>query len=724
MSGTELIGRGFRVLAEGLGPFVDEQMRAAQVDGGDWVAALEAKDRSRFGHARSLSVSDPALLLRVLWAQWHVFDGVLPVVARSYAGELRDVRNRWAHNDAFADSEVRRALETMELLLRRVGAHASADAVLGLYAPGSGQPAAQDVGLNAPRLAAEAQREPVDVPGEASSPTVSPAAQPPAAPGNESEGAAAEQYHRQGQWATATRVAGGKGTQFPLHGMVLRELQQLAASLGVSETARMRKGELIAAITERSEHGPRQGAGTATDAGSVGEAASPASPTVTDDSAATSVQEEAGTQPSEEAAADTGDGGQEQAQGEARGEGEAGRRGRRGRYRNRRERPAAQEGEADWWSLRDDDVLIPIAGILDILDNYAFVRTTGYLPGPHDVYVSLAQVRKYRLRKGDHVTGVVRQTREGEREEKFKPLVRADSVNGAEPGVDRPKFGRLTPLIPQERLRLETDPRILAPRIIDLFAPIGKGQRGLILAPPKAGRTTVLQDIARALTHNNPECHLMIVLVDERPEAVTDMQRSVKGEVISSTADRLAEDHIMITELAFERAKRLVELGHDVVILLDSISRLASAYNLTAPASGRLLPGGLDPVALHPVTSLFTAARTIEDGGSLTVLATASVGTGSRLEETVAAELGRLATMRLRLDRTLAAERIFPAFDLRDSGTQNEELLLGAEELAIVSTVQRVVRSLDAEQAIRMMVDKLGQTKSNIEFLMEVRKSS
>ncbi|MGW7670233.1 transcription termination factor Rho [Streptomyces sp. NPDC054775] len=619
MSGTELIGRGFRVLAEGLGPFVDEQMSAAQPEGGDWVAALEAKDRSRFGHARSLSLNDPALLLRVLWAQWHVFDGVLPVVARSYAGELRDVRNRWAHNDAFAGSEVRRALETMELLLRRVGAHASAEAVLGLYTPGLEQPAVPDAGLNAPRLTAEAQQEPVDV---------------------------------------------------------------------------------------------------------VGEAASPASPSVTDDSAANSVQDEAGTQPSEEAAADTGDGGQEQGQAEARGEGESGRRGRRSRYRNRRQRPAAQEGEADWWSLRDDDVLIPIAGILDILDNYAFVRTSGYLPGPHDVYVSLAQVRKYRLRKGDAVTGAVRQTREGEREEKYKALVSLDSVNGAEPGVDRPEFHRLTPLIPQERMRLETDPRILAPRIIDLFAPIGKGQRGLILAPPKAGRTTVLQHIAHALTHNNPECHLMIVLVDERPEAVTDMQRSVKGEVISSTSDRPAEDHIMITELAFERAKRLVELGHDVVILLDSISRLASAYNLTAPASGRLLPGGLDPVALHPVTSLFTAARNIEDGGSLTVLATASVGTGSRLEETVAAELSRLATMQLRLDRTLAAERIFPAFDLRASGTQNEEILLGAEEMGIVSTLQRFVRAMDAEQAIRVMVDRLGRTKTNIEFLMEVHKSS
>lgn len=562
--------------------------------------------------------------------------------------------------------------------------------------------------------------------GGGSSPTVSPAAQPPAAPGDESEGADAEQYHRQGQWATVTRVAGGKGTQFPLHGMVLAELEQLAASLGVSGTARMRKSELIAAITERTEHGPRQGAGTATQpatvAGTVGEAASPVSPSDAADPAPASVQEEAGTQPSEGAAADTGDGGREQ--GEARGEGESGRRGRRGRYRNRSERPAAQEGEADGWLLRDDDVLIPIAGILDVLDNYAFVRTSGYLPGPHDVYVSLAQVRKYRLRKGDHVTGVVRQTREGEREEKYKALVSVDSVNGAEPGVDRPEFGRLTPLIPQERLRLETDPRILAPRIIDLFAPIGKGQRGLILAPPKAGRTTVLQHIADALAHNNPECHLMIVLVDERPEAVTDMQRSVKGEVISSTADRLAEDHIMITELAFERAKRLVELGHDVVILLDSISRLASAYNLTAPASGRLLPGGLDPVALHPVTSLFTAARNIEDGGSLTVLATASVGTGSRLEETVAAELSRLAITQLRLDRTLAAERIFPAFDLRASGTQNEELLLGAEEFGIVSTLRRVVRAMDTEQAIRVMVDRLGRTKSNIEFLMEVHKSS
>ncbi|MGV9652160.1 transcription termination factor Rho [Streptomyces sp. NPDC003554] len=623
MPGTELIGRGFRILAEGLGPFVDEQMSVAQPDGHDWVAALEAKDRSRFGHARSLSVSDPALLLRVLWAHWHVFDGVLPVVARSYAGELRDVRNRWAHNDAFADSEVRRALETMELLLRRVGAHASAEAVLGLYAPGLGQPAGQDAGLNAPRKALEVQREPVDVAGEASSPV---------------------------------------------------------------------------------------------------------SPSDTADSAPASVQEEAGTQPSEAKAADTGDSGQEQAQGEAPGEGEPGRRDRRGRnrYRDRRGRAAAQEDDADWWSLRDDDVLIPIAGILAIFEHYAFVQTSGYLRGPHDVYISLAQVRKYRLRKGDHITGAVRQLREGERPEKYKALVRLDSVNGADaqPGADRPEFHRLTPLIPQERMRLETDPGLLIPRIIDLFAPIGKGQRGLILAPPKAGRTTVLQHIARAITRNNPECHLMIVLVDERPEAVTDMQRSVKGEVISSTSDRPAEEHISIAELAFERAKRLVELGHDVVILLDSISRLASAYNLTAPASGRLLPGGLDPVALHPVTSLFTTARTIEDGGSLTVLATASVGTGSRLEETVAAELSRLATMQLRLDRTLAAERIFPAFDLRASGTQNEEILLGAEELGIVSTLRRFVRAMDAEQTIRVMVDRLGRTRSNIEFLMEIHKSS
>ncbi|NUV57897.1 transcription termination factor Rho, partial [Streptomyces coelicolor] len=300
-----------------------------------------------------------------------------------------------------------------------------------------------------------------------------------------------------------------------------------------------------------------------------------------------------------------------------------GRRGRRGRYRDRRGRRGRDEVQEP--QINEDDVLIPVAGILDILDNYAFIRTSGYLPGPNDVYVSLAQVRKNGLRKGDHITGAVRQPKEGERREKFNALVRLDSVNGMAPehGRGRPEFNKLTPLYPQDRLRLETDPGVLTTRIIDLVSPIGKGQRGLIVAPPKTGKTMIMQAIANAITHNNPECHLMVVLVDERPEEVTDMQRSVKGEVISSTFDRPAEDHTTVAELAIERAKRLVELGHDVVVLLDSITRLGRAYNLAAPASGRILSGGVDSTALYPPKRFFGAARNIEDGGSLTILATA-----------------------------------------------------------------------------------------------------
>ena len=348
--------------------------------------------------------------------------------------------------------------------------------------------------------------------------------------------------------------------------------------------------------------------------------------------------------------------------------------------------------------VADDDVLIPVAGILDILDNYAFIRTSGYLPGPNDVYVSLAQVRKNGLRKGDHVTGAVRQPKDGERREKFNALVRLDSVNGMAPesGRGRPEFDKLTPLYPQDRLRLETDPGVLTTRIIDLVAPIGKGQRGLIVAPPKTGKTMIMQAIANAITANNPECHLMVVLVDERPEEVTDMQRSVKGEVISSTFDRPAEDHTTVAELAIERAKRLVELGHDVVVLLDSITRLGRAYNLAAPASGRILSGGVDSTALYPPKRFFGAARNIEDGGSLTILATALVETGSRMDEVIFEEFKGTGNMELKLDRKLADKRIFPAVDVDASGTRKEEILLGREELAIVWKLRRVLHALDS----------------------------
>lgn len=403
-----------------------------------------------------------------------------------------------------------------------------------------------------------------------------------------------------------------------------------------------------------------------------------------------------------------------------------GRRGRRGRYRDRRGRRGRDEIATAEPQITEDDVLIPVAGILDILDNYAFIRTSGYLPGPNDVYVSLAQVRKNGLRKGDHITGAVRQPKEGERREKFNALVRLDSVNGMAPehGRGRPEFNKLTPLYPQDRLRLETDPGVLTTRIIDLVSPIGKGQRGLIVAPPKTGKTMIMQAIANAITHNNPECHLMVVLVDERPEEVTDMQRSVKGEVISSTFDRPAEDHTTVAELAIERAKRLVELGHDVVVLLDSITRLGRAYNLAAPASGRILSGGVDSTALYPPKRFFGAARNIEDGGSLTILATALVDTGSRMDEVIFEEFKGTGNMELKLDRKLADKRIFPAVDVDASGTRKEEILLGNEELAVVWKLRRVLHALDQQQAIELLLDKMKQTKSNGEFLMQIQKTT
>ncbi|MEU0948619.1 transcription termination factor Rho [Streptomyces canus] len=405
---------------------------------------------------------------------------------------------------------------------------------------------------------------------------------------------------------------------------------------------------------------------------------------------------------------------------------EGGRRGRRGRYRDRRGRRGRDEMGGPEPQINEDDVLIPVAGILDILDNYAFIRTSGYLPGPNDVYVSLAQVRKNGLRKGDHITGAVRQPKEGERREKFNALVRLDSVNGMAPehGRGRPEFNKLTPLYPQDRLRLETDPGVLTTRIIDLVAPIGKGQRGLIVAPPKTGKTMIMQAIANAITHNNPECHLMVVLVDERPEEVTDMQRSVKGEVISSTFDRPAEDHTTVAELAIERAKRLVELGHDVVVLLDSITRLGRAYNLAAPASGRILSGGVDSTALYPPKRFFGAARNIEDGGSLTILATALVDTGSRMDEVIFEEFKGTGNAELKLDRKLADKRIFPAVDVDASGTRKEEILLAPDELGIVWKLRRVLHALDQQQAVELLLDKMKQTKSNAEFLMQIQKTT
>jgi transcription termination factor Rho len=404
----------------------------------------------------------------------------------------------------------------------------------------------------------------------------------------------------------------------------------------------------------------------------------------------------------------------------------SGRRRGRDRYRNRnRRRGERQVGEPET-VIADDDVLIPIAGILDLLENYAFVRTTGYLAGSNDVYVSLSQVRKYGLRKGDVIEGAVRQPRDGERREKFNALVRLDKVNGLDPeqSLHRPEFNKLIPLYPQSRLRLETDSGNLTTRIIDLISPIGKGQRGLIVSPPKAGKTMILQAIANAITKNNPECHLMVVLVDERPEEVTDMQRTVKGEVIHSTFDHPADDHTAVAELAIERAKRLVEMGHDVVLLLDNITRLGRAYNQAAPASGRILSGGVDSTALYPPKRFFGAARNIENGGSLTILAAALVETGSRMDEVIFEEFKGTGNMELRLRREFAEKRLFPAVDVDASSTRKEEILLAPDELKIIWQLRRVLHALDGQQALELLMDQMRKTKSNAEFLLQVAKTT
>ncbi|QCR40970.1 transcription termination factor Rho [Microbacterium sp. SGAir0570] len=398
----------------------------------------------------------------------------------------------------------------------------------------------------------------------------------------------------------------------------------------------------------------------------------------------------------------------------------------RGRQRNKR-RGQGGGGDEFETEISEDDVLIPIAGVLDVLDNYAFVRTTGYLPGPQDVYVSLGQVKKYNLRKGDAVVGAIKQPREGEQSsrQKYNALVKVDSINGlsVEDAAGRVEFGKLTPLYPQERLRLETGPEKLTQRIIDLVAPIGKGQRGLIVAPPKAGKTIVLQQIAGAIAQNNPEVHLMVVLVDERPEEVTDMQRTVKGEVIASTFDRPAEDHTTVAELAIERAKRLVELGRDVVVLLDSITRLGRAYNLSAPTSGRVLTGGVDASALYPPKRFFGAARNIENGGSLTILATALVETGSKMDEVIFEEFKGTGNSELRLSRQLADKRIFPAVDVNASSTRREEMLLSSDEVKITWKLRRALAGLDQQHALGVILDKLKETQSNVEFLVQMQKS-
>ncbi len=383
---------------------------------------------------------------------------------------------------------------------------------------------------------------------------------------------------------------------------------------------------------------------------------------------------------------------------------------------------SSKDGDDD---LRDAEVR---TGVLDLLpEGYGFLRCTGYLAGSKDVYVSQSFVRRLDLRRGDLITGPIRRNRNND---KFPALARVDTVEGAELPKDpeerrRPHFGDLTPLFPDERLPLETEGGSpMAMRVVDLMAPVGKGQRALLVSPPKAGKTTVLKQLANAVERNDPDVHLMVLLVDERPEEVTDFERSVDGEVVSSTFDRPADDHTQVAELTIERAKRLVERGRDVVVLLDSITRLGRAYNLATPASGRILSGGMDSTALYPPKRFFGAARNLEEGGSLTIIATALIETGSKMDEVIFEEFKGTGNMELRLDRRMEQKRIFPAIDIAASGTRREELLLTEGELETVWRLRRLLSTMDPEAALQLLIDKLKSTRSNEQFLEMIARSN
>lgn len=466
----------------------------------------------------------------------------------------------------------------------------------------------------------------------------------------------------------------------------LTELQPIAFELGITTAAKLRKQELIDAIVKRSaSRQAGEQSGKAATATAVAEA-----PRV-------EAQHRSGSRP----------GGSRQG-GRPSGSGEA----KPGELKSVSQSPRSA-----------DDALLRRKGVLDILaDGYGFLRQKGYLPGDRDIYVSLSQIRRFDLRRGDEVEGQVRPPKESE---KYNALLRIEMVNGQDPEMarQRPTFEKLTPIYPNQRFRLETEPYELAPRIIDLVAPIGKGQRGLIVSPPKAGKTTILKQFANSIVANNPEVVLLVLLVDERPEEVTDMERSVRGEVVSSTFDQPSDNHVQVAELVLERAKRLVEHGKDVVILLDSVTRLARAYNLTAPASGRILSGGVDSTALFPPKRFFGAARNIEHGGSLTILATALVDTGSRMDDVIFEEFKGTGNMELHLDRRMADKRIFPAIDIEKSGTRKEELLLPPDEAQQIWKLRRVLHALDPNAAIELLIDKLKETKSNNQFLSQIGKT-
>ncbi|MGH2682159.1 MAG: transcription termination factor Rho [Actinomycetota bacterium] len=493
---------------------------------------------------------------------------------------------------------------------------------------------------------------------------------------------------------------------------VLTELHEIAAAAGVEGFQRLKKGELIDAILTKVNGQQRAGGEGDGNSGETG--STETGSTETGSSRRARPVTGGGRTATAEAPPETRE--------EEFGRPERGGRDRRRRGRGRdRDRDRERSREATEEELAEAPVK---TGILDILpEGYGFLRTQGYLPSQGDIYASLSQIRRFGLRKGDQIAGAVRAPKDSE---KYWALLRIDTVNGVSPDEARGRreFEKLTPLFPEERFRLESGPLAVTERIIDLVAPIGKGQRGMVVSPPKAGKTTVLKQIANGIVNSSPETHVMVLLVDERPEEVTDWQRTVEAaEVVYSTFDKPADQHIQVTELVLERAKRLVEQGNDVAILLDSVTRLARAYNLAAPASGKILSGGVDSTALYPPKRFFGAARNIEEGGSLTIIASALVETGSRMDEVIFEEFKGTGNMELRLDRQLSEKRIFPAINIEASGTRKEERLMAQEELALVWRLRRVLHALDSNAAMEMLIDKIRSTKSNEQFLKEIAKA-
>jgi len=529
---------------------------------------------------------------------------------------------------------------------------------------------------------------------------------------------------------------------------LLPELQQIAQTMGVEGAQKLRKAGLIDAIVAAGSSSNGGGEAKPARAKRTPKAADAdeGSTDVTTSTTETTTDDDSDTDDDRPARRDRTDRPANADRGQDRGDADRGNadRGNADRGprdganqdrddRDRRRRPSREERrrqreerrvreEAD----RAEEIKTAPSrtGILDILpEGYGFLRTNGYLPGPDDVYVSLSHVRKHQLRKGDTITGKIREPKNNE---KYPALLQVESVNDMDPEAasTRPQFDKLTPLFPNERFRLENGPLAIAERIVDMVSPIGKGQRGMVVAPPKAGKTTILKQIANGILKSSPETHVIVLLVDERPEEVTDWQRTVTAaEVVYSTFDKPTDQHIQITELVLERSKRLAEMGHDVAIMLDNLTRLTRAYNLAMPASGKILTGGIDSAALYPPRRFFGAARNIEEGGSITIIASALVETGSRMDEGIFEEFKGTGNMELRLDRQLAEKRLFPAINVDASSTRKEELLLPPEELALVIRLRRVLHALDSGAALELLIDKLRATKSNEQFLKDIAKA-